>query len=62
MIRYNKNENGMIKFIYSEKATNFFEKVSQLRTYFVSSYNIGRFFKTFVAISECMNFTKINRL
>ena len=60
MIRYNKNENGMIKFIYSEKATTFFEILTLLLTAVHTVKSKVEISQNFVAFSEYMNFIREN--
>ena len=47
-----------IKFIYSEKATKFWEIFPLLLTYSTYIQNKGKILQNFVAFSEYMNFTR----
>ena len=49
-----------IKFIYSEKATKFFEIFTLLLSYVVLVKSKVKISQNFVAFSEYMNFMKIN--
>ena len=51
-----------LKFIYSEKATNFCEIFTLLLSYAVPVKSKVKILQNFVAFSECMNFTPSDRI
>jgi hypothetical protein len=51
-----------LKFIYSEKATKFFEIFTLLLSYAVPVQSKVKILQNFVAFSECMTFTPSNRI
>ena len=50
---------SMLKFRYYEKATKF-ETISTFFCYLATSKQVGRFFQTFVAFSEHLNFKSMS--